>query len=285
MAKIKVALISPICYIAKPEKNLKKFEKWVEKAASKGAIFIGFPELALSGYAKDPRIKNVAENIPGDTVKKLENMAKVNDVYISIGMLEKNGNKYYNSQVVVGPEGYLNCYRKHYPTPSEIEYLSTSPGKQYPIVLIDNIKFGINICADSRNIDTIDALAKKGVQIVHNPHSNLLEKGKNAEEWTRGKIAYYMERILRSRAHILINNMAGEVKDTSGNIYKYSSGALVLDPIGQVVIRTKQKDNKEKMIIQEIDTNLEKYIPVFELRQKYLKKIRRVRSEIRTINN
>ena len=280
MSKLKVALISPICRINDVPANLAHFTRWISKAKGKGARFIGFPEMALSGYAQDPGILNAAEPVPGPTTEELEAIAKRFDVYLSIGMLESAGQKYFNPQVFIGPGGYIGHYSKHYPTKMEQQALGISPGTKYPTFMLDNIRFGINICMDSRYADTNEALAEQGVQLVHTPHSNNKTLGQHAEIWTRGKIAYYLNRIWHSRTHILINNMAGSAKGTTGRIFSYSSGALILDPLGQVAARTTQQDNEEKMLVTTIDTDITKYIPEFEAKRPYLESIRRVREDM-----
>jgi predicted amidohydrolase len=266
MSKITVAVVSPICRVGDVDANLVHFEEWIARCVDQGAELVAFPELALCGYAYDPTLKTVAEPVPGTTTRKLEQLARRFRVYISVGMLEKQGDDYYNAQVVVGPEGYLGHYRKHYPTPKEREVLSTLPGKAYPTFEIKGIRFGVNICADSRRLDTIEALAARGVRLVHNPHANFLSLGQDAEEWTRGKLVYYLERVIACRAHILINNIAGTVEDSAGRSYDFSGGAMMLDPLGQVVVRTTQPDRGEKLVIATIDTDLECYVPQFELK-------------------
>ena len=266
MPRITVAVISPLCRIADVKGNLAHFEAWIRKATQRGAEFVAFPEMALCGYGHDYRIVEAAQTIPGPAVRTLERIAREEKVYLSVGMLEKKGLKFYNAQVVVGPSGYLGHYRKRHPTLDEMKYLKISPGNRFPIFRIKGIRVGLNICADSRHNDTIDALARRGAELIHNPHSNSLGLGKDAEEWTRGKVVYYMDRVLRSRAHILVNNMAGSVSEGDGRRLHFSSGAMVLDPLGQVVTRTAQKDRKEKMVLATIDTDLRRMIPAFEFR-------------------
>ena len=267
MPKITVAVASPICRVGDVEANLTHFEGWVARCVDQGADLVAFPELALSGYAYDPALKAVAEPVPGPTTDKLEQIARRYGGYISIGMLERQGACLYNAQVVVGPEGHMGHYRKHYPTPREREVLSTLPGTAYPTFEIKGIRLGINICADSRHLDTIEALADQGVRLVHNPHANFVSLGREAEEWTRGKLVYYMERVIACRAHILINNIAGTVEDSAGQSYDFSGGAMVLDPLGQVVARTTQPDRGEKMVIHTVDTDLARHVPQFELKR------------------
>ena len=211
MPKITVALISPVCLIGDARANLSHFRGWIDSAIAEGARFVAFPEMALSGYARDPAVLNAAQPVPGPLTDELAEITAEHDFYLSIGMVEQRGKSYYNAQVFVGPDGYLGHYRKHYPTVPEREALGIQPGDSFPTFMLDDIKLGINICADSRHPETIDPLAEQGVQLVHTPHSNGLAFGTSGEIWTRGKMCYYLERIRRCRAHILINNMDGSV--------------------------------------------------------------------------
>jgi predicted amidohydrolase len=279
MGEIIVALISPVCEHGNADANVKSFDAWTRKAAENGARFVGFPEMAISGYAHEPKLLPFAETVPGPSVSKLENVASEYSVYLSVGLLERDGETYWNTQVLVGPDGYIGAYRKHFPTEDEQETLKTRPGKEYPVFTIDGIKFGMNICADSREIETISALADQGVELVHSPHANVVPSlGVDAESWTRGKLCYYVERSLRCRAHILLNNIAGTVTGLDGVEQTYASGCLILDPLGQVVARTTGNDTAEKMIVERIDTDIGNFVPSFEARKNYMQSVSRIRS-------
>ena len=266
MPGITVSVVSFASRIGDVAANLERCALWAEKAADAGAQLVAFPELALSGYGYDPALRAVAEPIPGPTTAALVRIATEHDVYLSIGMMEEQAGNLHNAQILVGPEGYLGHYRKHYPTAAEREHLATLPGEAYPVFDICGLRLGINICADSRHLDTIDALARQGVDLVHNPHANFMSLGQNAEEWTRGKLVYYLERIMRCRAHFLINNLAGDAEDSRGTGYAFSGGAMILDPLGQVVTRTTDPTRTEAMITSHIDNDLGRLVPKFEMR-------------------
>ena len=72
-----------------------------------------------------------AEQIPGPTTKKLEVIAKRFDVYISLGMAERDGDQYHIAQILVGPQGYLGKYRKFHPTAGE-QACGFSAGQSFP---------------------------------------------------------------------------------------------------------------------------------------------------------
>jgi len=129
---------------------------------------------------------------------------------------------------------------------------------------VKGFKFGINICFDGRHEDTIEAMRRAGVDAIHHPHGNGLSLGRNAEEWTRGKMVYVVPRAVHARAYILVNNSAESIEFPGGS-FSYGSGALVLDPLGQVVTRTTQKTRSEKMILVTLVRPLSRLVPDFEM--------------------
>ncbi len=104
------------------------------------------------------------------------------------------------------------------------------------------------------------------VDLIHHPHGNWLGLGTDAEEWTRGKMAYFVERAIHARAYILINNSAGDTENPSGKS-SFGSGAIVIDPLGQVLNRTEQQTRSEKTIIASLVKPLSALIPDFEMKQ------------------
>ena len=258
-----VAVLSSRSVFGDVDANIKHFERLTKEAAARGARLVCFPELALTAYATSKEILGVAEPVPGRSTKQLADIARSNNVYLSVGMAEKDRDEYYIAQVLVGPEGYIGKYRKHHPTGPERK-CGFSPGKEFPVWDIDGFKLGINICADGRNEGTIKAMKDAEVDVIHHPHGNWLSLGKDAEEWTRGKMVYFVARATFARAYILINNSAGDTELPEG-VSSFGSGALVVDPLGQVMDRTAQKDRKEKMIIVTLKKPLSSLIPPFEM--------------------
>ena len=248
---LKVAVVSPRCVFADVEANLKHFTELAEQAAAEKARLICFPELALVSYSTHKDVLKSAEVIPGPTTKKLEAIAHRLDVFISVGMAERDGDQYHIAQVLVGPGGYLGKFRKNHPTGSE-RACGFAPGQKFPTWNVDGFRMGILICADGRQHDTIDAMKRAHVDVIHHPHGNTVGNlGREAEEWTRSKTVYFVPRAVFARANIIVNNSAEDTTQPHREL-NYSSGALVIDPLGQIVKRTTQADRSEKMIIATI---------------------------------
>jgi predicted amidohydrolase len=246
-----VAVVSPRCVFGDVNANLRHFTQFIERAAAKGARLICFPELALVSYSTDKDVLLHAEEIPGPTTTKLEAIAQRLNVYISAGMAERDGDSFYITQLLVGPQGYLGKYRKNHPTGGE-QACGFLPGESFPTWDIDGFRFGMLICFDGRHQHTIEVMKKAHVDVIHHPHGNAVGGlGRHAEEWTRSKMVYFTPRAVFARANIIINNSAEDTTQPHGDMH-FSSGALVLDVLGQVVNRTVQADRNERMIITTI---------------------------------
>jgi predicted amidohydrolase len=260
-----VAVVSSTSVFGDVSANLAHFEQLVGEAAAQGARLVCFPELSLVGYATHPDILKSAEPVPGPTSDRLAQIAERYNVFISAGMAERNGERHHITQILVGPEGYLGKYRKCFPVGVE-QACGFAPGDAYPTWDIDGYRFGIVICADGRQEATILAMKTAGADVIHHPHGNYVGGlGHDAEEWTRSKLVYIGPRAVTARAHMLVNNSAGDMAEPN-DTRQFGSGAIVIDSLGQVVKRTMQSDRSERMIVVALQHPLS-VIPPGELRQ------------------
>ena len=268
MRTLKVAVVSSKSKHLDIAANLRHFETLIERAAGKGSRLVCFPELALTSYTKDPAIQDVAEKIPGPSTTALVRLARKHKVTISMGMAECAGSRRYIAQCLVGPEGYIGKYRKHFLAHGEGD-AGFSPGKRIPVFDIDGVRVGISICFDGRHPELFEGFRKKRVDCILHPHGNVLGLGRDAEQWTRGKMAYLPGNAIRARAYVIANNSAGDTKHPNGTT-RYGSGAIVIDPLGQVVKRTTRSTRSEKMIICDIVRPLSVHMTEFELKHEGL---------------
>lgn len=124
---------------------------YAERAAFMGARIIVAPELAISGYSFDGReeVSPYVESVGGKTVAVLSRIARRFGVYLCFGLgeEEKETGIFYNSAVVMGPDGRMVAHhRKHV-----AERRWSCPGQPSPMSLFETPwgKVGLLICADS----------------------------------------------------------------------------------------------------------------------------------------
>jgi len=101
--------------IGQKEENVEKTLRFAGEAADDGADLILLPELANTGYVFDTRSEawELSEEVPGgETTRVWEEFAKERGVYLAAGIAEREGQRLYNSSVIIGPGGYMGKYRK-----------------------------------------------------------------------------------------------------------------------------------------------------------------------------
>ncbi|MDP6054760.1 MAG: hypothetical protein QF879_20650 [Candidatus Latescibacteria bacterium] len=76
-------------------------------------------------------------------------------------------------------------------------------------------------------------------------------------------MVYFVPRAVQARAYILINNSAGDTPNTQETL-SFGYGAMILDPLGQVVKRTRQPTRADKTLVVTITKPLNELVPDFE---------------------
>ena len=102
--------------------NLSIIEKLAKKASQEGSNVIAFHECSITGYTfarnlpKDQMLE-LAEYIPeGESILKLTEIAKQNEIIVLAGLFEKDeNNNLFKAYVCVGKNGLIAKYRKLHP--------------------------------------------------------------------------------------------------------------------------------------------------------------------------
>src|SRR5438034_8200191 len=112
METIRVAAVSMNSLLGQSQRNLATIAQWCEKAAVAKAELVVFPELVVHGHCT-PNTWELAEPVPeGPSVRSLAEIARRHRVFLSAGLSEKDRDIVFNTQVLVGPEGYVGKQRK-----------------------------------------------------------------------------------------------------------------------------------------------------------------------------
>jgi predicted amidohydrolase len=116
LSSFKVAAVQFNPVLGDVENNRCRMVSRLEEAAEQGAKLIVFPEMASSGYVWDDRqeISSYVETIPGRSTDALLAAARKHVCYVVIGLpeVDPGTGAYYNSAVLIGPEGVVGSYRK-----------------------------------------------------------------------------------------------------------------------------------------------------------------------------
>lgn len=124
-----------------------------------------FSELAVSG----PLPSN-AQPLPGPIEEEFQKMAAKHHIWLIPGsMYESDGDKIFNTTMVINPDGeVIGRYRKMFPFyPYEV---GVSPGTEFLLFDVPDVgRFGVSICYDMWFPETSRTMAVQGAEVILHP--------------------------------------------------------------------------------------------------------------------
>ena len=168
----KLAIVQMKVEGGKRSNNLQRARLRIKEAVENGAQVVLLPEAMDLGWT-DPSALTEAQPVPqGETAVLLLEMAKKHGVYICSGLIEKDGEKVYNSAVLFNPEGELILkHRKIHEL--DIGHPYYALGEKLNVAETEYGTFGLMICADATAKDHVltRSLAYMGADVILSPCS------------------------------------------------------------------------------------------------------------------
>lgn len=153
--------------------NLDVIEKLSQKASAEGSNVIAFHECSITGYTfarhlSKKQMLDLAEFIPeGESIMRLKQIAKDNDIILLAGLFEKDENdNLFKAYVCVDKNGLLAKFRKLHPFINP----HLTAGDSYCVFNLLGWKCGILICYDNNIVENVRATKLLGADIIFMPH-------------------------------------------------------------------------------------------------------------------
>lgn len=160
-----VAFVQMDCYFGRVGENI---DRAVDLIRSEKADLYVLPELFNTGYlfTTQDELSALAEPIPnGPTTLRLAEVARQENCYIVAGLAERAGKDFFNSSILLAPDGWLATYRKIHLF--DEEKLWFKPGdRPFFVVDIGMAKLGMMICFDWIFPESMRSLALAGADII-----------------------------------------------------------------------------------------------------------------------
>lgn len=219
----KTASINCDPVLFRKEENITHQLALVEEAARNGAKLIALPEMATTGYCWYDRseVAPYVEPVPGPTTDRFGEITKKYGCYIVVGMpeVDKTTGLYYNSAVLIGPDGVIGCHRKTHSYISEPKWTKQGDlDHQVFATPIGNI--GILICMDIHFIETARLEALRGADVIVHVSNWLAEKT---------PAPYWITRAFDNGCYVLESNRCGLERTV-----QFSGGSCLINPDGTI---------------------------------------------------
>jgi len=238
--KVKIAGVQMEPKILDKKANLERCLELIELSARKGSRLIVLPECTLTGYCFSSlkEALPVAEPIPGFSTEKLMATCRELNVYVVIGLLEKGGDKCYNTAVLLGPEGLVGKHRElHLPYLGVDRFINHG---DLPLTVYDTDvgRIGIGICYDLMFAEHSRVLALQGADILVFP-ANWPETGTVYPDYI------VPTRAIENRVFCVAVNRVGKERGT-----KFLGRSKIAHWFGRSL--AEGKDNEEDILYAEV---------------------------------
>ena len=207
------------------------------------ADLIVLPELCASGYqfVSPQEVHTLSEPVPnGPTTQRLIDLAKRRGITIVAGLPEGAGDFCYNSAVVVGPSGFIGCYRKTHLFFEETLFFT--PGDTgFQVWDVGPAKIGVMICFDWYYPEAARTLALKGAEIICHPSNLVLPDCPDSMP----------VRCRENRVFAITSNRTGSEARGGKDQLTFIGNSEVVAPRGGILHRAPR--DQEELCIVEID--------------------------------
>jgi len=259
------------------EATLNRLEKIVKDASTKGVQLLLFPEAFLPGYPHGGDLGAVFGNhamagrkiyqlwhesaveIPGPAITRLSKVAKDNNIFLVVGVIEKESisSTLYCTAVFVKEDGtYLGKHRKLMPTNIERLTWGLGDGSTLPVFESPVGRVGAVICWENYMPLLRTTMYSKGLQIYCAPTAD------NGDNWQ-----YTMRHIaMEGRCFVLgcnqftrrsdyppDNVFPNAISDKDGDRVLCRGGSIIVSPLGEVLAGPNY--SSEELLVATIDLN------------------------------
>ena len=153
----------------RPEANLARGVARIAEAAEKGCRLVVLPECMDLAWTHSSA-EQLAQPIPGLHSDQLAEAAHNNRIFVVAGLVERAGDRTYNSAVLIDPEGEIRLLHRKINVLDIAQHLY-SIGDRLGVAETELGTLGINICADNFG-DSLAigyVLARMGAQVILSP--------------------------------------------------------------------------------------------------------------------
>jgi predicted amidohydrolase len=267
MQTIRVAAVSMNSPLGQQEETLQRICDFCEGAANAKAELVLFPELVIHGHCT-PNTWEVAEPVPdGPSVRRLAEFAKRFGLFLSAGMSEKENDIVFNTQVLVGPGGYIGRQRKLHTSRDESFFYKG--GRDIEVFDIGKCKVASVICYDNQFPEITRIAALKGAEVILMPHAaregrwdDTPESEAAARRHVFDFFSGYRQRARENACFCVYADQAGiagyvdSLPRDHFNQPHHPGGAMIIGPDGTILKHAQLDRIRDEMIIEQLESSL-----------------------------
>lgn len=208
------------------------------RLADRDTDVIVFPETCLMGFPTTEDVHVVAEPDDGPTVTAVLQEVRASGIAVTVGFAESHGGLYYNTTVLLTPQGIALKYRKTHLWASDVGVFT--PGDHLPTAMWKGVRVGLLICFDVEFPETARTLAAQGAEL-------LLVTNANMDPYGPVHRALLIARAMENQVFVVMANRCG-----SDSGLTFAGESAVFAPTGEVLASL---GREQSSLTLEIDLN------------------------------
>lgn len=217
--------------------NLNRAMATIDTYKEKGADYVLFPELFLTGFFIQNQIEELAESVDGQSIQQIQQKVKETGVGVIIGFPERYQNRFYSSAAFIERDGSIKgIYRKMHLFDKEQEFFT--PGDGCPVFDTEFGKIAVMMTFDVEFPEMSRIYAVNGAEMIlvlnahhvpYEPHQEL----------------FLRTRALENQIFVAATNTVGLQERTL-----FFGESAVISPEGNYLVKG---GNNEEMIVASFD--------------------------------
>jgi len=246
----KIAMCQIICLDGDRLGNLQRIENATFEAREMGADIVCFPETAILGWV-NPDAHQRAYPIPGPDSDSLCSIAKRYQVFMCVGLAEKEGDNLYDAVLLIDDQGNILLKHRKINILTELMDPPYTPGSGLQVVETRFGTIGIMICADS----FLDELWNEMNALE--PDLVLIPYGWAAEEQEWPEHGQSLEKVVTEVAAIwncpvVGTDLVGEISHGPWTGQTYGGQSVASDGKGNVIVKCSDRDRDIQLVSLEL---------------------------------
>ncbi|MCK5743308.1 MAG: carbon-nitrogen hydrolase family protein [Caldisericia bacterium] len=262
---MKVALCAPRL-TSDVSKNIETIEKMAVDASLQGVNVVIFPEATLTGLINndDPEHDDpLCQEIPGEITNRLGKLCIKYNIWLALGLLEKDDGKFYDTAVLIKPDGSIALkYRRVQPHwhGHKADPEIYCQGTKFPKIQTPFGSVGFLICGDLFDEGVVSSFKNIDADWMFYLVAVSFEDNiSNQKEWDTIVSFEYGKRVKMANTPALMVNYLVDKSIKDDDSY---GGAFVISKDGEFLVSYPL--GKEGMLIVDIEMKPDKQIRLVE---------------------
>jgi len=246
MRRIKIAICQIFTLDGDRRGNFVRIENAVCEAKDAEADLACLPEMSILGWI-NPDAHQRAYPIPGPDSDRLCKLAGDYDIYLCLGLAEKDSGCLYDSVILIDKSGRILLKHRKINLLSELMTPPYTPGEDIRAVETEFGKIGLLICADTHENHLLKRMAALGPDLLLVPYGYAAAE----DQWPgHGKV---LENVVRNTArqigaYVVGTNLVGQITNGPWKGRVYGGHSVTVDKTGKIISVASDRDRDISVI-------------------------------------